>query len=280
MTPKDILLQLVTYPAPVPESVLTWAARFAALIEARLSVAIFQVDIQPPSNPLANVLLDLPALAAAERERSASQAERYATALRALEDEVGPLEVHDRTCAAWDVPGLTVAEARLHDLTIVPLLPAPSVQTEVAERVAFSSGGPALVLPEGWAAAGASLDRVAVAWDFTAPAARALSHALPLLQRAGEVDLLIVTGEKSIPALGSADRVLQRLRRHGVEARLHREEARGRPIGEAITGFATDRGLDLLVMGAYGHARFREFVLGGATRSLLESPPCPLLLAH
>jgi len=280
MTPKDILLQLVTYPEPVPEAVIGWAARFARLLDARLGVALFQVDIQAPSNTLANVLLDLPALAAAERDRSAAQAKRYAGILKGLEDEFGPLEVETRTCATWDVPGLTAAEARLHDLTIVPLLPPPSVQTEVAERVAFSSGGPALVLPHGWAAAGASLDRVAVAWDFTAPASRALAHAIPLLRRAREVDLLIVTGEKPIPALGSADRVLQRLARHGVMARLHQEDARGRPIGEALTGFATDRGLDLLVMGAFGHSRFREFVLGGATRSLLESPPCPLLLAH
>ncbi len=280
MTPKSILLQLVTYPEPVPEAVIGWAARFASLIEAHLDVAVFEVDIQPPSNPLANVLLDLPALAAAERERSASQAGRYRAALEGLETCSGPVDVEVRRCAAWETPGLTAAAARLHDLTLVPLLPAPSIQAEVAERVAFSSGGPALVLPHGWAAAGASLDRVAVAWDFTAPAARALSHALPLLQRAGEVDLLIVTGEKPIPALASADRVLQRLRRHGVTARLHQEDARGRPIGEALTGFATDRGLDLLVMGAFGHSRFREFVLGGATRSLLESPPCPLLLAH
>ena len=101
-----------------------------------------------------------------------------------------------------------------------------------------------------------------------------------MLQQAAQVDLLIVTGEKPIPALASADRVLHRLERHGVRARLHQEDARGRPIGEAISGFATDRGLDLLVMGAFGHSRFREFVLGGATRSLLESPPCPVLLAH
>jgi nucleotide-binding universal stress UspA family protein len=66
----------------------------------------------------------------------------------------------------------------------------------------------------------------------------------------------------------------------GIEARLHQEEARGRPIGEALAGVATDRGLDLLVMGAFGHSRFREFVLGGATRSMLQSPPCPVLLAH
>lgn len=280
MSPKDILLQLVTYPEPVPEAVIGWAARFAALLEAHLSVAIFEVDIQPPSNPLANVLLDLPALAAAERERSAIQARRYRTAVDGVGTAFTPVEVRHRTCAAWETPGLTAAEARLHDLTLVPLLPPPSVQTEVAERVAFSSGGPALVLPHGWAVAGASLDRVAVAWDFTAPAARALSHALPLLQRAAQVDLLIVTGEKPIPALASADRVLHRLERHGVRARLHQEDACGRPIGEAISGFATDRGLDLLVMGAFGHSRFREFVLGGATRSLLESPPCPVLLAH
>lgn len=277
---RDILLQLVTYPDPVPDEALAWGAGLAGVLKGRLSTVAFEIDIRAPSNPLANALLDLPAMAAAERAKSAAVARRYAELAAGMKAGVGEVDGLIRECLGHDTPSLAAQYARLHDLTIVPLLQAQGQQQEVAESVAFSGGGPAMVVPHHRLFERPALRRMAVAWDFSAPAASALAHAMPLLRLADEVVLLTVTNEKPIPAIRSANRVIERLRVNDVVARVHEEDAQGRKIGDVLTAYAEKEGLDLLVMGAFGHSRFREFVLGGATRSILQSTPCPVLMAH
>lgn len=277
---RDILLQLVTYPDPVPDEALAWGAGLAGVLKGRLSTVAFEIDIRAPSNPLANALLDLPAMAAAERAKSAAVARRYAELAAGMKAGVGEVDGLIRECLGHDTPSLAAQYARLHDLTIVPLLQAQGQQQEVAESVAFSGGGPAMVVPHHRLFERPALRRMAVAWDFSAPAASALAHAMPLLRLADEVVLLTVTNEKPIPAIRSANRVIERLRVNDVVSRVHEEDAQGRKIGEVLTAYAEKESLDLLVMGAFGHSRFREFVLGGATRSILQSTPCPVLMAH
>lgn len=277
---RDVLLQLVTYPDPVPDEALAWGAALAGVLKGRLSTVVFEIDVRAPSSPLANALLDLPAMAATERARSAAVARRYVELAARLEAGVGEVEVLIRECVEHDTPSLAAKYARLHDLTIVPLLQAQGEQQEVAESVAFGGGGPAVIVPHHRLFERPVLKRIAVAWDFSAPAASALAHAMPLLRLADEVVLLTVTNEKPIPAIRSANRVLERLRLNDVVSRVHEEDAKGRKIGEVLTAYAEKEGLDLLVMGAFGHSRFREFVLGGATRSILQSAPCPVLMAH
>lgn len=149
--------------------------------------------------------------------------------------------------------------------------------------VLMQSGRPLLLLPPGPAPVpdGAPA-RILIAWDHSREAARAVTAALPLLRGATEVSLALIDQD------GEAGAAMQRyLSRHGVAARLlHqrlREDGRRRrpdEIGAALLGLASEHGCDLLVMGAYGHSRFRETLLGGVTRTLLATMTLPLLLAH
>jgi len=169
-----------------------------------------------------------------------------------------------------------VEYARLRDLTI---LPASSDQW-YAEAVIFGSGRPTLILPTNLKRRPFQLATVAVAWDFSRAAARAISDALPLLELANKVHIVTVVNEKALDTRRSGEELAKNLARHGIDAVLDKVDAKGRPIGEVLESFTSSQGADLLVMGAYGHSKWREFVLGGATRSLLSKPPLPILLSH
>jgi len=123
---------------------------------------------------------------------------------------------------------------------------------------------------------------VLVAWDASREAARAVADAMPLLAAADAVIVLAVDpqpgpdGHGEIPG---ADIALH-LARHGVKAQIERTVSAGVPIGELLLSRAADLGADMLVMGAYGHSRVRELLLGGATRSILASMTIPVLMSH
>jgi nucleotide-binding universal stress UspA family protein len=124
-----------------------------------------------------------------------------------------------------------------------------------------------------------SLECIAVAFDGGGPATRAVAEALPFLVRAKEVRIFTVLGDKPTNAL-KAVRLISHLARHGVTAVAEDVSSNGLEIGEAFGVYVRDHSADLLVMGAYGHSRLREFILGGATKSILARPPTWVLLAH
>jgi nucleotide-binding universal stress UspA family protein len=148
------------------------------------------------------------------------------------------------------------------------------------EDLALSAGRPILVVP--YAGHFPRLgSRVLVAWNASREAARALTDALPLLQRARSVEVVAFEPQRSDADHGAepgADIALY-LARHGVKVTAARQQA-GIDIGAQILSRAADSDADLIVMGAYGHSRAREIVLGGATRSLLEAMTVPVLMAH
>ena len=148
----------------------------------------------------------------------------------------------------------------------------PGVPEDLVESVVIDSGTPALVLP--YVDAGRSLaERVLVSWKATRSSALALRASLPLLARARAVQL-VSWGDDTGPA------AIAYLRRHGVEARLDAMPEAPDALGDRLLSRAADFSADLLVMGCYGHSRAREFVLGGVTRSILESMTLPVLMAH
>ena len=149
------------------------------------------------------------------------------------------------------------------------------------EHVALAAGRPVLVVPY----AGRFEEvgrRVVVAWSATREATRAVNDAMPLLSAAETVTVLTVdphTGPDTHGELPGADISLH-LARHGVKATVERTFAADVPIGETILSRAADFGADLLVMGLYGHSRARELLLGGATRTILDSMTMPVLMSH
>lgn len=124
--------------------------------------------------------------------------------------------------------------------------------------------------------------RVLVAWDAGREAARAVSDALPLLQRAAHVDVVVFDADRSAGrhgAIPGADFAAY-LARHGVKVSVSQQQGTSLEVGEQILSRAADLQSDLIVMGAYGHSRMRELALGGATRTLLESMTVPVLMSH
>jgi nucleotide-binding universal stress UspA family protein len=148
------------------------------------------------------------------------------------------------------------------------------------QYVALHAARPLLVVPPSWAGAPVA-DTVVVGWDGSMPALRAIAGALPLLARARAVRLALVNPERETGLHGDepgAD-MARYLARHGVPVEVVVEQT-GEPAGDALLRIAKTSGAGLLVSGAFGHSRYREIVLGGVTRILLERAAIPLLLAH
>jgi len=211
---------------------------------------------------------------------------RRSEAARAAQAEFRQAEQRSAAKAEWrvsmDDPLAAVRlNARYADLVIAGQPePGEPLAKAFAGELVLSTGRPVLFVPY----AGRFPDagkRVLVAWNASREAVRAVRDALPLLARADFVEVVAFD-----PALGGdhgevpgADIALY-LARHGVKATAARQNAADVEIGAQILSRAADAGADLIVMGGYGHSRLREFVLGGATRSVLEAMTVPVLMAH
>lgn len=279
MAIRDVLLQLNTYPTATPEAVIEQAVDFAAIHGAHLSALAFRIEIPSAGNPLASSLLNLSGMVAAERQKSLANTEKLIAAFEAAATKRGlPHDQIVETCTTSEVAGIATEHARMHDVTLVPIGAELGLQQYIAENVAFGSGRPTIILPESHGSL--SADVVGVAWDFSRPAARAIADALPILQRARTVHVVTVTQEKTIETKRSGLELSKHLARHGIEILLEEEQAGGRTIGQVLDEYVARHRIDLLVMGAYGHSRLRNFILGGATKSVISHPKLPVLLSH
>ena len=152
---------------------------------------------------------------------------------------------------------------------------------DIPEYVAMNAPCPVIVLPRGGGAV-PSFDRVVLAWNASPEAARAVRQGLPLLQRAREVLVAVVERDPIGPALPMGSQELAPfLARHGVTVAVRQQKAglEG-DVGAALLGLARQSGAGLLVMGCYGHSRFRELLLGGVSRTVLRHLDLPVLMAH
>ena len=280
MAYKDLLLTLASYPEATPPAAIDLAVDFAAAIRARISAIACEVRIAVPGSFLSPALLDVGSIAAADEKRSRLQAEALLAAFQAAAEKQDVYEERILArCLTSELPGLLVDYARLRDLTIMPVEDDGFSGPWNPEAVVFGSGRPVLLLPRA-SQKPFALDTATVAWDFSRPAARAVADALPLLAMAKRVHIVTVTNEKRIDTKRSGPELAKHLARHGVEVILDTVDAAGRSIGEALQYSAQSHDSDLLVMGAFGHSRLREFVLGGATRSMMSRPPLPIFLSH
>lgn len=153
-------------------------------------------------------------------------------------------------------------------------------ESSVPDQLVLSVGRPVLVIPYvgDYPLIGS---RVMVAWDASRLATRAINDAIPFLQRAEKVSVIAVnpTGDDADGEIPSADICLH-LSRHGVNAEAQHVYADDLGVGDMLLSRAADEGCDLMVIGAYGHARWRELVLGGVTRHMLQHMTLPVLMSH
>ena len=177
---------------------------------------------------------------------------------------------------------IVAAHARYADLVIVGQSEpddATTTPSDLAETVVIASERPVLIVPH----IGVTKPpgkTVLLCWNGTREAARAVTGALPILKQADKVIILLVDPRNDGDPDGPGGRVATWLARHGVKAVVKRDTAGGSDIGGIILSRVADQDADLVVMGLYGHSRMREWVLGGASRTLLASMTVPLLVAH
>ena len=146
------------------------------------------------------------------------------------------------------------------------------------EGALFESGRPLVIVPY-IQRRGITLERVLACWDGSRTAARAIGDAMPFLERAKAVDVVIVAEERKSEEMTGAN-MSAHLVRHGVAASVKRIAKGDIAIQDALLSYAADSGADLMVMGGYGHSRLREFILGGVTRGILASMTVPVLMSH
>ena len=177
---------------------------------------------------------------------------------------------------------LLAKSARYHDLLLIGQYSNPDRnQRRVrAEELVMNSGKPIIVVPLGYQVRPFTGHAV-VAWDGSRPAARALSDAMQILETKERLDVVTVGApgtQGGQDAFGQD--VITYLSRHGINAKQTNLSAAREGVGATILGYCSETDPDVLVMGAYGHARLREELFGGVTRHILESANVPVLMAH
>lgn len=216
-----------------------------------------------------------------ERERAL---ERANAALAVFETEARHADIayHCQALASLPVEAAASvsAAARLHDLAIV-LQPEQGLDTfdnTIPQEILFESGGPVLFIP--YTHKGPlQTRRIGIAWDGSRLAARALRDAAPFLVHAHAITVISIN-EPQVPEEASVNALSTHLGRRGLTAHVSRVNVDRSDIQPAILSIAADEGLDLIVMGGYGHSRLQERILGGVTHDMIQSMTVPTLMSH
>ena len=273
---KDILVHLSTNPEH--HVARDYAISVAETFEARLNGIAFAYEPFIPGLMLNDSVSDLVASYREENCKAAQAAKsKFDEVVSRVRIPGGSRVVKAAAAEAADSFART---ARHHDLVVIgQARPECEVPEELIVNAAlFESGRPVLIVPY-IHNAGLKLDRVMVCWDGSRMAARAVADAMPLLKRAGAIDVVTVETKERHNTLAGAD-IAEHLAHHRLKVELKPLVAPDIDVPNAILSFAADTDADLIVMGGYGHSRLREFILGGATRGMLESMTVPTLMAH
>ena len=273
MTIKDILVALAT--RDEADAARDYALSMAVEYGAHLTGAAYAHAPEVPFTVYPEFVSSLAHQVQAESERAVEAArERFEQAARKAgvnhRFHSASASVHDATTDfAFRLRTADIAVRAQHK-------PDPERFGDVfAEAALFQSGRPMIVVPRGYDRE-FSAERVLIAWDASIHATRAVAAAMPFLARANIEVFAVEEAHKGRDFRGN--RLVEHLRLHGFNAGL--AERSDRNIPEAILGEVELFRASLVVMGGYGHSRFREFVFGGATRLMLSKMSAPVLMAH
>src|SRR3546814_578418 len=273
MTVKDILAIVDT--GDEDEQFLKDAREFARFHDAHLTVAILSA-VPTPDYAIAYaqpyfLLADYVEAAEEKQAKVTSLGERDGFEVRVLSDESGALL--DKA----------PVQARYADFVLFGPVDAygnAHLRRRLFENIALSSGRPVIVLPAGWKPR--SFAHLAVGWNATREATRALGDALKLAQPGAKIDILVVDAKASTKGHGSepgAD-IARNLSRHGFDVTVHALSSEGENQSAVLVDFSRRHRADLLVIGASAHSRLRELFMGGVTHDLIDGAPLPVLLGN
>lgn len=271
-------MPLSTYPEAVADRSILAAAAFTASLECTLHLTTFAVDIPEVSSLLGSLLIDIPGLVHAAENKSKAECHRLQELVQGAVGSRLKVICASREVILGAALDAAAAEARYFDFAVLPWAGETAVGREMIQSVVFGAGRPAMLVPP--TAAPANLEHIAIAWDASRVAARALGDVLPFLTEGGRVSVLTVQDEKPLAGPDIADALASSLERRGFSATPLKIKRGERTIAEALQDTALSRGAQVLAMGGFGHSRMRDFILGSATEGILADLRLPILLSH
>lgn len=274
---KDILLNLECDEAL--DGVRDYAISLAELFDAHLTaVALSGVQIPSVMMPdFPTVILERMADSSGAEARSAIERFR-----RGKGDRMSKRHHAFVSNPAEPLEAFAVM-ARRFDLSVIGQVYPESTDTanqDLIEATLFRSGRPLMIVPSFHAGA-LRINHITCCWDGSRVATRALHDALPILQNAKSVELLIVSDDGSKKASDARGaNIAEHISHHGIVANIEVRPAPDTNVAEAILSHVADCSSDMIVMGGYGHSHLREFLLGGVTREIMRAMTVPVLISH
>jgi nucleotide-binding universal stress UspA family protein len=278
---KDILVHIPTERAmrPAIDASISLAQGFGAHLDA---LAIGYVSSSAAYVMDGSAAAAVAAVFEMEQEKAT---DRAATALSVFETEARNAGISYECRSRADMPGdaaaSIAASARLYDLAVVsqPETELHTFDNTIVTEILFQAGGPVLFVPHIFRGSFRPR-RIGICWDGSRLAARALRDARPFLGQADALYAISINGAESVPADASPEKLARHLARVGLPIKLVDLPASRADIQPSILSLAADENLDMLVMGAYGHSRLQEGILGGVTREMLRTMTVPTLMSH
>lgn len=277
---RDMLLPLVGAPSAAAIATIDKCMAMAGDIGAQVTAMAVEEDVLV--RPKIMISGDLDNTAVAEAVRSVTDAQGLLKAFDAAAVRYAVRGEHRLgRFAAAEIPAHFALEARLKDISVVPVKSHDGQSEKIVERLIFGSGRPILICPEEFASElEVAFDDVVIAWDHTAPAARAVADALPMLQAATTVRIVTATDEPTAAQRETGAALVRHLATHGIKASFETVKIGGSSVGKVFGAYARANAIDLLVMGAYRHSRLTEWVWGGMTKTVIGRPPCWVMMSR
>jgi nucleotide-binding universal stress UspA family protein len=277
---KDVLLPLVGQPDNRAIAAIEKCVAVASDLAARVEALAMEEDVSV--RPTVTIL---PASGDAEPGEVARSVTDARGLMKAFDDAAIRFGVRNtqelQQLAAADIAPVLARRARLKDLSLVPVKAHADQSESIVEHLLFESGRPILLCPEELATdLPVALDDVLIAWDHSAPAARAIADALPLLQSAASVRIVTATDKKSAEELRSGAALVDHLAEHGIKSSFETIRVGGSSVGKVFEAYVRSNRIDLLVMGAYRHSRLNEIIWGGATKTVIGRPPSWVMMSR
>lgn len=279
MSPVRIAyMPLITYPDSPPDGSVEAGVALATAIGCELHATTFSVDIPRVSTPIGGMLLNIPEMIRTTEEASHARCRHLQAFLSEKAGVHTKVRFSMRELQLGSTGDAAAYEARYFDLAFLPWSKESPVVSDFAQTVVFGAGRPSILIPAG--VTSAPIKHVAIAWDASRVAARALADVMPLLPEDCRIAVLTVQDEKPLPGEGIAESLAASLRERGYHAEAHPATLGRRRIAAALQEAALDAGAQMLAMGGFGHSRIRDFVLGGATKEVFADLRLPILLSH
>jgi nucleotide-binding universal stress UspA family protein len=271
-------LPLNTYPdAPSDPAVLA-AVGFAASLGCGLHVSTFAVDVPQTASPISGFLINVEGMARAAEERSRAECGRLQALIKGAAQRDLNLSIANHKAVLGAATDAAIEEARTFDLVLLPWSAETLAAQDMAQALVFGAGVPVIIVPPSTSVG--AVDHIAIAWDGSRVAARALCDALPLLAAGGRISVVTLQDEKSLSSSNIAQTLAASLQRRGYTAHAVNITLDDRTIAKALQEAALSEGAQLLAMGGFGHSRLRDFILGGATKGVFSDLHLAVLLSH